>query len=98
MRRAALFACILIALDFTGVSYIDSRGVRALLRVNRLAAVRRRHLYIVGALDRIRRVLSLLQLEPHFALCAVEELPASCRWPISGGIEPPRPGWERNAR
>jgi len=87
-----------LVLDFAGLSYLDSSGLRSLLRVHRLATTRRSRLYIVGVRERVRRVLSMVQFELIVALCTEEGLPASCRWPAPDLMEPSRPGRESDTR
>lgn len=48
-----------VYLDLSGVRFMDSSGVRALLNCHRLARERHRNVYIVGAQPLVQRVLEI---------------------------------------
>jgi anti-sigma B factor antagonist len=64
-----------IALDLSGVTFIDSGGIHALIRTRKLTGDRGGQLYLVGATGELRRLFTLLGLDKLFTLCREEDLP-----------------------
>ncbi len=73
-----------LALDMSGVTFMDSTGLKVLLAVQTRVQVAQGWLALVGATRAVRRILELTGLDQTFALHdSVEELP-----PVSDGAAP----------
>lgn len=57
-----------VAVDLSGLSFIDSHGIRALLRVRQAAAEHSSRLVLVSPQDAIRRTLKLVDLDAVFEI------------------------------
>src|SRR5215212_1986782 len=63
-----------MALDLSGVAYLDSIGLGALISARKRTAERGGTVYLIGVGDRIHRVLCLLSMEKIFQLCCEADL------------------------
>jgi anti-anti-sigma factor len=84
-----------LALDLTGVTFLECAGVNVLLATRRRARLDGGWVRIIRASPRARRTISLLGLRETFALCA----PASIRLIRHGKLlrRPSRPPDEHQA-
>jgi anti-sigma B factor antagonist len=64
-----------LALDLSGVAYLDSMGLGVLISARKRATERGGIVYLIGVGDRIHRVLRLLSMEKIFQLCSEADLP-----------------------
>jgi anti-sigma B factor antagonist len=64
-----------LALDLSGVPYLDSTGLGVLMGARKRTAERGGTLYLIGVRDTVRRVLRLLNMEKIFQLCSEADLP-----------------------
>ena len=73
-----------LALDLSGVTFMDSTGLKVLLAVQRRADLAGGSLALVGPTRTVRRILTLTGLDQTFAVHdSVDELPA-----VSDGAAP----------
>jgi len=64
-----------VALDVSGVEFIDSTGVQVLMSAKKRTAERGGSVYVLGVRDQLERVFTLLRLEQVFVLCRETDLP-----------------------
>jgi anti-sigma B factor antagonist len=64
-----------LAIDFSGVEFMDSTGLQVLMSATKRTAERGGALYVVGVRDQVRRVFYLLGLARIFVLCRDLDLP-----------------------
>jgi anti-sigma B factor antagonist len=64
-----------LAIDCSGVDFMDSTGLQVLMIATKRTAERGGEVYVVGVKDQVRRVFSLLGLERIFVLCRETDLP-----------------------
>jgi anti-sigma B factor antagonist len=57
-----------LALDFSGVTFVDSTGLGALLGAKRRVMERSGQIYLLGTSDPLERLLQMLSLKPLFIL------------------------------
>jgi anti-sigma B factor antagonist len=57
-----------LALDFNGVTFVDSTGLGALLGAKRRTMERSGQIYLLGTSDPLERLLQMLSLKPLFIL------------------------------
>jgi anti-sigma B factor antagonist len=66
-----------LALDLSGVDFLDSTGLQVLMSAKKRTAERGGEVYVLGVRDHVRRVFILLGLERIFSLCRESDLPSS---------------------
>jgi anti-sigma B factor antagonist len=64
-----------MALDLSGVAYLDSIGLGVLITARKRTAERGGTVYLIGVGEKIHRVLRLLSMEKIFQLCSEADLP-----------------------
>jgi anti-sigma B factor antagonist len=80
-----------VALDLTGVTFMDSTGLKVLLSIQRRADLAGGSFAVAGATRSVRKILALTGLDQTFALYdSLDELPPAPDGaaPLSGGAEP----------
>jgi anti-anti-sigma factor len=78
-----------LVLDLSGVTFMDSTGLKVLLSVQQRADLAHGSLAVVGTTRPVRRILELTGLDTAFALYdTLDDLPAPPDPPISGGAAP----------
>jgi anti-sigma B factor antagonist len=58
-----------VLLDMSGVGYMSSAGLRALLLLHREAQGKRARLVLVGLAEELRETMALTGFDQHFTLC-----------------------------
>ncbi len=66
-----------LAVDLSGVEFLDSTGLQVLMSAKKRTAERGGDVFLLGVGGQIRRVFSLLSLEKIFQLCREADLPTS---------------------
>jgi anti-sigma B factor antagonist len=66
-----------LAIDLSGVSFLDSTGSQVLMSAKQRTAERGGELYIIGAQRQVLRLFHLVGLDQIFHLCDEADLPAS---------------------
>jgi len=64
-----------LAFDVSGVEFIDSTGVQALISAKKRTAERGGDVYLLGVRDQVKRIFTLLRLEQIFVMCNEMDLP-----------------------
>ena len=64
-----------LALDLSGVEFLDSSGLQVLMSARKRTAERGGDVYVLGVKEQVRRVFNLLGLQRAFPLCRESDLP-----------------------